>query len=376
MFQPRPQAGRPLRTSGSPLGIALLTGVFVLGGTNWPAGLRPEPACGQSPAAPSRASAKPAAIAQWLRQLDAPQYKTRQRAQQRLEQAGWAALEPVAQLSQRGSLESSTRAINVLLVWAESQDAALRIAALEKLVQLSNRPRESGRAAKILADAREQAALASIVQHGGYWVPSRVRLLNGTISRQIILDADWKGDAKTLEKLVDIPGLTTVSLYAAPVGDEIVAHLVQLPQLQRVELFGTKLSAPALAQLKAHVAYVDIRSGALLGIKATNVNGVPTIGTVVEGSAAEKAGLAVKDTITELNGDKITDFTGLTQRIAQFQPGDSVELTIVREGKTLKKQVTFARWSIASTKLDDAAILELQRPQRLLRPQRLGFDRR
>lgn len=63
---------------------------------------------------------------------------------------------------------------------------------------------------------------------------------------------------------------------------------------------------------------------------------------VVEGSSAEKAGITVGDIITKIDGQKVQDngSTTLAQRIAKKKVGDTVTLTIWRDGKTLELRAT------------------------------------
>jgi serine protease Do len=60
------------------------------------------------------------------------------------------------------------------------------------------------------------------------------------------------------------------------------------------------------------------------------------------GSPADKAGIKAGDVITELNGEPIKDARALAQKIAGDKPGGSVQLTIVREGKSKKLELTLA----------------------------------
>jgi len=54
---------------------------------------------------------------------------------------------------------------------------------------------------------------------------------------------------------------------------------------------------------------------------------------VTPGSAAEKAGVKEGDVILELNGEKITAEQSLAKLISKYNPGDSVTLKILRDGK-------------------------------------------
>ena len=63
---------------------------------------------------------------------------------------------------------------------------------------------------------------------------------------------------------------------------------------------------------------------------------------VVEGSAAEKAGLQMYDRIVEFDGTAVSTYTEINRLILNYEVGDTVTLKIVREGKeitaTLKLQ--------------------------------------
>lgn len=303
-------------------------------------------------------------ISRWIAELDDNRFDTRENAQLRLEHAGTAALEQVAHAARSSSLESSTRALNILLNWSESEDYALRIAALERIAELPQRPIEAELASEILANARDEAALAKIVELGGQ---RRIDPLDvrGAIARsgksygpvQVIIGSDWKGGIDGLDHLREVSRLTTLSLHSAPLGDEMVPVLLELPQLKRVELLQCELSAEAIRELReklpARQVALLIRGPAQLGIMGSRT-GEAQVMQVVAKSAAAKAGLRQNDTILELDGEKIDDFTELTDRIAVHGPGDSVVMKVRRSKAKVKGEnvaqdelelkVTFQPW--------------------------------
>ena len=67
-----------------------------------------------------------------------------------------------------------------------------------------------------------------------------------------------------------------------------------------------------------------------------------TVSTVVAGSPADQAGLKVGDTITAVDGKKVTKGSELVSDIASRKPGSKVALTFVRNGKTQEANVTIA----------------------------------
>lgn len=74
---------------------------------------------------------------------------------------------------------------------------------------------------------------------------------------------------------------------------------------------------------------LPVNSGALL----LGGNGGSAI---VKDSPAQKAGLKENDIITSIDGDKITEQKSLTRIISQYDVGQTVELTLIRDKKELK----------------------------------------
>ena len=65
-----------------------------------------------------------------------------------------------------------------------------------------------------------------------------------------------------------------------------------------------------------------------------------TVGDVSEDSPAEKAGLQVNDIITAVNGKEISGRTGLSEAVSAASVGDTLTLTVYRQGKTISVDVT------------------------------------
>ena len=74
---------------------------------------------------------------------------------------------------------------------------------------------------------------------------------------------------------------------------------------------------------------ITIGLPAFLGVQlgsTTSVDGV-TIGGAIAGTAADRAGLAAGDTITEIDGTAVSSADALSSAIAAHDPGDSVTIT-------------------------------------------------
>jgi len=77
-------------------------------------------------------------------------------------------------------------------------------------------------------------------------------------------------------------------------------------------------------------------------LREDDIEGV-RIGDFAEGSNAEKAGLAKGDIIVKINDVKISKFSELTGQLSAKRPGESVELTIDRNGKIFTKSVSLIK---------------------------------
>ncbi len=82
--------------------------------------------------------------------------------------------------------------------------------------------------------------------------------------------------------------------------------------------------------------------------------------TVIEGSAAEKAGVLVSDIITQLNGEAVNTASDLQQLINQYAAGDTVELEIWRAGIYQTLELTLDERSPRNLESDPTVVPEPQ----------------
>ena len=99
--------------------------------------------CGAAVLADDPAPADEAQIAKFIEQLDAPRFADRQDAQQKLAEAGKAALPAVEKASQSENREVSGRALEVLERHFKGNDEQLQAAAKESLERLAKHQSES-----------------------------------------------------------------------------------------------------------------------------------------------------------------------------------------------------------------------------------------
>lgn len=120
--------------------------------------------------------------------------------------------------------------------------------------------------------------------------------------------------------------------FAIPINDVkgLIASVQMKGKLERPYLGVRYVS---LTDDAAYYYNLDTKRGAYI---APTQNGQAAI---VSGSPADKAGLKEKDIITAINGTKIDEKNSLVSTLGRFGVGETVELTVVRDGKEQKISV-------------------------------------
>lgn len=80
-------------------------------------------------------------------------------------------------------------------------------------------------------------------------------------------------------------------------------------------------------------------------IEGVYVYNTSTYSAVISGSPADKAGVKNKDIITAVNGVKLGSKGSLSSIIGEYKPGDTVQLTVLRDGKEIAINITLGAYS-------------------------------
>ena len=277
----------------------------------------------------------PIQISECIEQLGSAQFAQREAATRSLAEAGRTVLGPLAGAIERGDLEVSSRAIEIVREFLASDDTDLAAEAEAFLESLAAGPNPTvSRLAHDTLDfhmmgmaeaAREKLeSLGAIVAEG--FLPS------GQRGMQIVLNTSWRGGPEDLRLLTRLRGVVQLGVHGVPLGQPAVAVLGRMRSLERLELYGTGATDEAVAALakKLPAAKIDVRKGGKLG-----VGGQPTIGPclithVQEGSAAAKAGIQIGDVVLQIDGEPVANFEALTAKVGRHGPGDAVKLDIER----------------------------------------------
>jgi S1-C subfamily serine protease len=66
--------------------------------------------------------------------------------------------------------------------------------------------------------------------------------------------------------------------------------------------------------------------------------------SVQSGGPAEKAGVKDKDVIIAVNGYRVGEVASVSTLISEYEPGQKVELTVLRDGRELKLTATLGTY--------------------------------
>ena len=141
-------------------------------------------------------------------------------------------------------------------------------------------------------------------------------------------DGDLVGINSSKFSNVDVEGMG----FAIP-SKEVQRVIAQLEK-------DGKVTRPFIGISQNDLANIPSRSKTeILKLKSDQTDGVVVTDTV-KGSPAETAGLKKYDVITKIGDKEIKNILELRRELYAYNVGDKVELTVLREGKETKVQVT------------------------------------
>jgi hypothetical protein len=294
---------------------------------------------GQVATSPSAAE-----IATWIKGLDDQRYQVREESTQHLLDAGAATLDQLLAVSNGGQPEPADRAIFILRKFGKSHDDALANAALNRLIQLQNRPALVAKAEQELAE-RSVAACEQRLEPLGAELSLQVERLDFTTEVSMLtvrLGDKWHGTLEDLKQICQLEQQRNFRLVGAAVNDDVARLFVDKENLSILHLIDTKVTPDVVDAIKEKHpdATVYVRNQAMLGVAAESNKAGVAVKFVQQNSGASAAGVQIGDVIVSIDGHKLPDFDRLTARIAQHQPGDKIDVEILRNEKTSTVQVT------------------------------------
>ena len=283
-------------------------------------------------------------ISDWIKKLDDPLYQVREDATQHLTDAEAAALDPLLTVANGDRPEPADRAVWIMRRFSRSRNGELAMAALEHLTQVENQPAVVAKAQSELAERNIAACEAKLVPLGAD-LNVQIQQIDPPNAAPVLmlrLGDRWHGTTEDLRQIAELKHQRYFRLEGAAINDDVARFFADKEKLAVLQLFDTKVTPAAVDALKEKHpdAIIYLHNQALLGVSAENTAAGVRVGVVVQGSAAEKAGIKQSDIVSKIEGHKVPDFDRLTARIAQHQPGDKVDIEIERLDPDTKQNVT------------------------------------
>lgn len=285
-------------------------------------------------------------VAALVRQLDSNRYLEREQATLALVEAGNTALDPLLAAANSQRPEAADRAVWVLRKLSNSSDRGAALAALDRLVQVKDRPAVVEEALQIQGRLRFAVCQEDLAKLGGQLTVTDIPMTDvGMVSAiRLQLGEDWRGTVDDLKCLLALDQQHFFRLIGPKVDDDVVRLFESKKNLRYLQVFMSRVTPAAADALKASQpkAVIYIRNRALLGISGdSQPNGVRVL-EAQEMFGAAKAGIVAGDIVTTIDGKTLKDFDRLTAIISQHQPGDVIEVTILRGEEKLTKKVTLS----------------------------------
>jgi putative serine protease PepD len=174
-----------------------------------------------------------------------------------------------------------------------------------------------------------------------------------TVTRGIVSakDRDLSAEGVSLEGLIQTDAAINPGNSGGPLvnaaGQVVGMNTAIVADAQNLGFsIAIDLALPIIEDLKAGEGAVT-PDQAFLGVSSTDVSELTDdvranfqvdvdegafVTEVVPGSAADEAGLEAGDVIIAIDGDEVTESSQVREQILEREPGDTVEITILREG--------------------------------------------
>lgn len=339
-------------------------------------------------------------IRQLVNELGADRFAIRQNAMRELGGFGAEALEPLLDAVQTGQPETQMRAVLVigrLAVGGErdcqrqAQDALGQLAKSEdrdisRLAQQTIATLGRAMEERAVSDLRALGAIVDITEfHDGLEI---IRRFSVTITpefrgssddysvltwltgqTQLILIGEQIDDRvvrlvskmpslyfltikrgtitnQAVEFISGVPTLRILHLYYVDIDDRAISSLASLNRLTQLRLFGTGISREASKRIEESLTTteVDWRNGAFLGIYFDNTNGPCIVNNVVRNSAADVSGFQPGDRVLRFADTDIKTGQQFLRVVAEYSPGDEVEVLVQRNGEELPLHLELGRF--------------------------------
>jgi Zn-dependent M28 family amino/carboxypeptidase len=144
------------------------------------------------------------------------------------------------------------------------------------------------------------------------------------------LHEDYHRATDDVERL-NVPGMLKVAEFATALVLELADRRTPLTFVDQPAAAPVAAGQTRSSGYGAYLGTVPDMAGDVAGVKLSGVRG---------GSPAEKAGLQRDDVITRIGGAPVNDLQGMTDALRSHQPGDTVDVVVLRNGQAVTIKVT------------------------------------
>ena len=273
-----------------------------------------------------------------ISELDHPDFDRREAAVKELSSLGAGAIPALMVAAEAGSPEASVRAFDVLqqLYRSDDETAFESVEHVLRRLKGSEHLAVAARAERAFdsgAENRQKRAIARLERLGGIIhysdrVTDRQQPLGRPTIDYVMLGRDWVGgdaDLRLLGRIEDLR-LSITQLYI---------------------IRGINVSEDTLLDLRAELPFlkIELRGPARLGIRGRPDEDGCVIHAIDPGSAAEEAGLKIRDEVIEIDGRAVNSFEKLIEIIGEKEPGEKVPIVFLRGDETHKVTAKLSAWA-------------------------------
>jgi serine protease Do len=196
---------------------------------------------------------------------------------------------------------------------------------------------KSGRSTvRILVDGKD-AALGTVVSGDGYIVSKASEIKGGPISIKTRDGRDFDGTVVASSETFDLVMIKVDGTGLMPIDWSS----------SKDALVGNWVAVPAIGPEPVAVGVISTgkwspKTG-FLGVQLEQGVAEARIGSIVSGSAAEKAGLKAKDVIIRVNSQEVHTGDALIETLQGYQQNDQVTVTFMRDGKQMEFKVVLGK---------------------------------
>ncbi len=362
---------------------------------------------------PASAIAAPEEISRWVEDLSSNSYLRRNRASADLTRAGQPAVPELVAALDAGDLETTERVLSILQEIAarapiipattlddRNQPDSTAPNAWEELLRISTLGGSRGTRAKVATTEIRQirsVQAIDVLRAEGVFIGTTEFIVGASSQQKQIVEIDnsfqgdvaklgllqWvrgiefarvegqsirkevlagivqlpdlktlaliKGeiDGPTLSTLGDIAELRRLELRYVPMSGDLIDQLATLPIRVSLTLSGTDAPAPRVEALQQTVPGLEIifKQGGFLGVQCLDNFNECMINEVLRGQGAERAGLLPGDVVIEVDGKTVRQFKDLQKAIDAHKPGETIKIRYLRGVRELETSAVLGKLS-------------------------------